>query len=86
MALQARLAGWKLAAALLALVVALSLTAARARATAQPNLDAALGHLEQAKAALERAARDKAGNRDKALELTGAAIAAVRDGIAAGNR
>lgn len=78
---------WKLAA-LMAGVMLLVLTFAVGRASAlpQPNLEAALGHLEQAKAALERAEHNKGGFRVKALEQTNQAIAATREAIALGNK
>ena len=52
----------------------------------QPNMQAALGHLEQAKASLEKAEHNKGGFRAKAVEHVDQAIAAVREGIAIGNK
>jgi hypothetical protein len=63
-----------------------ALVAARAYAVPQPNMQAALGHLEQAKAALEKAEHNKGGFRVKAIEHVNQAIAAVREGIAVGNK
>jgi hypothetical protein len=78
---------WTLAATVLATaLLVLTFCAGRASALPQPNMEAALGHLEQARAALERPDHDKGGFRAKALELTNQAIAAVREGIASGNK
>jgi hypothetical protein len=77
----------RLALAMAALVlVALTFWAGRASAVPQPNMESALGHLEQAKAALERAEHNKGGFRAKALQHTNEAIVAVREGIAVGNK
>ena len=67
-------------------LVALTFVAGRASAVPQPSMESALGHLEQAKAALERAEHNKGGFRAKALQLTSQAIVAVREGIAVGNK
>ncbi len=78
---------WKLGGAMVAaMLLVLTFLVGRASALPQPNMEAALGHLEQAKASLERAEHNKGGFRVKALELTNQAIAAVREGIAAGNK
>jgi hypothetical protein len=50
----------------------------------QPNMRAALGHLREAKAALERAEHNKGGHRGRAVEIINHAIAEVEAGIAAG--
>jgi hypothetical protein len=77
----------RLAALLGALaLVGLTFHAGRASAVPQPSMESALGHLEQAKAALERAEHNKGGFRVKALQLTSQAIGAVREGIAVGNK
>jgi hypothetical protein len=77
---------WQLSTLLLAAaLVVMSLFASRALAVPQPNMEAALGHLEQAKAALERGEHNKGGFRQKALEATTAAIGFVREGIQTGN-
>jgi hypothetical protein len=77
----------RLALTMAALVlVALTFWAGRASAVPQPSMESALGHLERAKAALERAEHNKGGFRVKALQLTSEAIAAVREGIAVGNK
>ena len=68
------------------LLAALLFAAGRASAVPQPDMESALGHLEQAKAALERAQHNKGGFRVKALDHCNQAIAAVREGIAAGNK
>ncbi len=77
---------WQLATVVLALALGIALLAGRAQAVPQPNMESALGHLEQAKAALEHAEHNKGGFRQKALDLTNGAIAAVREGIAQGNK
>ena len=48
---------------------------------AQPHMRAALDHLRQAKASLERADNDKGGHRAKALELVNDAIHQVEEGM-----
>ena len=80
---------WKLST--LTLVVVLGCVIGRglvnsASAEPQPHMKVALTHLEQAKAALEKAAPDKGGHRVKALELTEQAIVQVRDGIEYANK
>jgi hypothetical protein len=78
---------WRLSLAMAAVVLmAMTFFAGRASAVPQPNMEAALGHLEQAKASLERAEHNKGGFRVKALEHLNQAIAAVREGIATGNK
>ena len=78
---------WKLAGAMAAVVLlVLTFWAGRASAVPQPNLEAALGHLEQAKTALERAEHNKGGFSVKALELVNQAITAVHEAIALGNK
>lgn len=57
--------------------------AGRASAVPRPNLESALGHLEQAKRALTQADRDRAGLRDKASGLVDQAIGTVRQAILA---
>lgn len=87
MAYATRIKLWQLSTMLLAVaLVLMSVFATRAHAVPQPNMEAALGHLEQAKASLERAEHNKGGFRVKAIEATSAAIAAVREGIQLGNR
>jgi hypothetical protein len=78
---------WKLSS-LMAGVMLLVLTffVGRASAVPQPNMEAALGHLEQAKAALEKAEHNKGGLRVKALDHVNQAIAATREAIAVGNK
>jgi hypothetical protein len=79
---------WKLSTAMAGVVMLLVLTflVGRASAVPQPNMEAALGHLEQAKAALEKAEHNKGGLRVKALDHVNQAIAATREAIAAGNK
>jgi hypothetical protein len=44
----------------------------------------ALQHLREARAALEKAEHNKAGHREKAIQLVEQAIAEIEAGIAAG--
>jgi hypothetical protein len=86
MAYATRLKLWQLTTLLLTVALAVvSLFAARAQAVPQPHMEAALGHLEQAKSALALA-DNKGGFRAKAIEATNAAIGFVREGIQLGNR
>lgn len=50
----------------------------------QPNMRAALAHLREAKAALQRAEHNKGGHRGRAVEIINRAIAEVEAGIAVG--
>ena len=78
---------WKLVGAMAAvMVLVLTFFAGRASAVPQPNMEAALGHLEQARVALEKAEHNKGGFRVKALGFCNQSIAAVREGIAVGNK
>ena len=78
---------WKLSAAMIGVaLLVMTFFAGRASAVPQPNMEAALGHLEQAKTSLERAEHNKGGFRVKALDHVNQAIAAVRDAIQAGNK
>lgn len=78
---------WKLCAAMLGVaLLVLTFFAGRASAVPQPNMEAALGHLEQAKTALERAEHNKGGFRVKALGFVNQAIGATREAIAIGNK
>jgi hypothetical protein len=47
----------------------------------QPEMHAALEHLNQAKVNLEKGAHDKGGHRVRALELVNQAIAEVKEGM-----
>lgn len=86
MAYATRIKLWQLSTLLLAVaLVVISVFATRANAVPQPNMEAALGHLEQAKASLERAEHNKGGFRVKALEATTTAIGLVREAIQVGN-
>lgn len=67
-------------------LMVLSGFAVRAFAMPQPNMEAALGYLQQAKGSLEHAEHNKGGFRVKAIGSIDQAIAAVREGIAVGNR
>jgi len=82
-----KLGFWKLSTIVLGLAFATtSVLAVRAYAAAQPNMEAALGHLEAAKASLEKAEHNKGGFRVKAMEHVNQAITATREGIAIGNK
>ncbi len=65
------------------LVLASSLLVASAGAFAdkQPNMEAALVRLKEAKEALERATHDKGGHRMKAIQLINEASKEVQAGI-----
>jgi hypothetical protein len=54
----------------------------RDMAREEPHMSAALGHLEQAKSELERAAPNKGGHKEKAMQLVDQAIQQVREGEA----
>ena len=87
MAYSTKVKMWKLVGAMAAvMLLVITFFAGRASAVPQPNMEAALGHLEQAKAMLEKAEHNKGGFRVKALGFTNQAIGAVREGIAAGNK
>lgn len=70
----------------LALLIGLSVYSVVVRAQTagmarhEPHMSAAMGHLEQAKSELERAARNKGGHRERALELVNQAMEQVREG------
>jgi hypothetical protein len=48
----------------------------------EPHMSAALGHLEQAKAELEKAMPNKGGHRERALQLVDQALQQVQEGEA----
>lgn len=50
----------------------------------QPNMRAALAHLREAKAALQRAEHNKGGHRARAIDIVNHAIVETEAGIAAG--
>lgn len=54
----------------------------RGMARHEPHMSAALGHLEQAKAELEKATPNKGGHRERAMQLVDQAMQQVRDGEA----
>lgn len=62
-------------------IVALSALLAPVSHADQPNMQAALTALEQARASLERATADKGGHRVKAMKHVDAAIAEVKSGM-----
>jgi hypothetical protein len=69
------------------IVVVLAFGFVAGRATAdQPHMQIALDHLRAAKTELQVAERDKAGHREKAVDLVNRAIGQVEAGIAAGRR
>lgn len=79
-----RLDIWKVSTLVLAgsLVVVTGSNLVRdASAEPQPHMKSALEHLEQAKAALERATADKGGHRVKAIEATKLAIEETKAGV-----
>jgi hypothetical protein len=63
----------------------LVMVAARAYAS-QPNMEAAANHLQQARAALERASAEHGDLRVKAIEYVDQAAAAVKEGMALADR
>jgi hypothetical protein len=78
---------WKVSSLVLAVsVLVLSVFTVRAYAFPQPNMEAALSYLQQARAALDRAEHNKGGFRVKAIEHVDKAINAVQMGIDVGNR
>jgi hypothetical protein len=52
----------------------------REMARHEPHMSAAMGHLEQARAELEKAAPNKGGYRENALRLIDQAMQQVKDG------
>ena len=48
----------------------------------EPHMSAAMGHLQQAKSELEKAAPNKGGHRERALQLVDQAIQQVQEGEA----
>ncbi len=48
----------------------------------EPHMSAALGHLQEARAELEKAASNKGGHKERALQLVDQAIQQVRQGEA----
>jgi hypothetical protein len=80
---------WKLTSFALIAVLAAAVgrgTLTTADAEPQPRMHQALDELRAAKASLEAADHDKGGHRNKALELTRAAIGQVEAGIRYDNR
>jgi hypothetical protein len=78
---------WKTRSVLLLVsLLVLGTFAVRAYSMPQPIVEAALGYLQQAKAALERAEHNKGGFRVKAIGHVGQALGAVRKAFAAGDR
>jgi hypothetical protein len=52
----------------------------REMARREPHMSAAIGHLQQAKEELQRAAPNKGGHRERAMELVNQAIQQVQEG------
>jgi len=52
----------------------------REMARQEPHMSAAIGHLQQAKEELQRAAPNKGGHRERAIELVNQAIQQVQQG------
>ena len=52
----------------------------RQMARHEPHMSAAIGHLQQAKEELQRAAPNKGGHREKAMELVNQAIQQIQEG------
>jgi hypothetical protein len=79
---------WKITT--VGLVVALGVVvggdAVRTARAQQANMEAAIAKLQEAKGALQHAADDKGGHREKAIALTEQAIEQARQGVAAGAR
>jgi uncharacterized protein HemX len=46
----------------------------------EPHMSAALGHLQEARAELEKATPNKGGHRERAMQLVDQAIQQVKDG------
>ena len=65
----------------LTLLIAAGFVAGRATAD-QPHMHAALEHLRQARASLDKATPDKGGHREAAIKLVNDAIAQVEAGMA----
>lgn len=79
-----RLRGGLIVAATLA--TGISMGAFVAHAIDQPHMDAALGHLRQARESLQQAAANKGGHRANAINLINQAIQEVRLGIQYANQ
>ena len=52
----------------------------RQQSREEPHMSAALGHLQEAKAELEKATPNKGGHREKAMQLVDQAMQQVRAG------
>jgi hypothetical protein len=72
----------------LALLLGMSIQAAISRAQTagmarqEPHMSAAIGHLQQAKAELEKATPNKGGHRERAIQFVDQAIQQVEQGEA----
>jgi hypothetical protein len=80
----------KVTAALSTLIVLIGLSLyslghpaqSRQMASHEPHMSAAYGHLQQAKAELEKASPNKGGHREKAMQLVDQAMQEVQQGEA----
>ncbi len=70
------------AKSIFAVIVLLGIVTIAGAVPDQPNMQAARSHLQNAKAALQRATPDKGGHRVNAIRLVNSAIAEVNAGIA----
>ena len=64
------------------LLVAIGLVYAQTHRTAihEPHMSAAYGHLEQARAELERSTPNKGGHRERAMQLVDQAMQQIQEG------
>ena len=70
------------AKSIVAVVLLFGIVAIAGAVPDQPHMQAARGHLQSAKAQLQRATPDKGGHRANAIRLVNAAISEVNAGIA----
>jgi len=75
-----------LTSVIILLLIGLVAGCAGPRVDHQPRMDAALEDLRAARQELERAAPNKGGHREKAIELIDRAINQVKEGIEYGER
>jgi hypothetical protein len=74
------------AAALLTIVAVAGGASYAAAQTHQPHMEKALADLQNARAELNLATRDKGGHRGRAVQMVDQAIGEVRAGMAAGDQ
>jgi type II secretory pathway component PulM len=75
-----------LASVIISLLIGLMAGCAGPQFDHQPRMDAALDELRAARQELERAAPNKGGHREKAIELIDRAINQVKEGVEFGER